>query len=126
MVKFREEIEIGNVIIVQAEREWPMNMGEDNCRALIYEDPEDVYGYCGCGMDMAILPVLIPRTWIVEDKPFEVEEHGFGTGLDCRVSGLNHNCVREYKIGNIDYLANFSCCRECAERAVKCGYAEWF
>ena len=75
---------------------------------------------------MAILHVLNPKIWIAEDKRLEVEEHGFGTGLDCRVSGLNHNCVREYKIGNIDYLANFSCCRECAERAVKCGYAEWF
>ncbi|MCJ7444705.1 MAG: hypothetical protein MUO26_09290 [Methanotrichaceae archaeon] len=101
-------------------------MGENNCRAVIYGDPEDVYGPCGCGIDIATLPVLIPRTWIVEDKPLEVEEHGFGTGLDYRrISGFNHNCVQEHEIDSIEFLANFSCCRECAERAVKCGYAVW-
>jgi len=44
-----------------------------------------MYGPCGCGMDIATLPVLIPRTWIVEDKPPEVEEYGFGAGLDYSV-----------------------------------------
>jgi hypothetical protein len=25
----------------------------------------------------------------------------------------------------VEYLANFSCCTECAEKAVACGYAVW-
>ncbi|MDD1742092.1 MAG: hypothetical protein LUQ47_02055 [Methanotrichaceae archaeon] len=104
----------------------PLIMDANNCKAIIYKEPEDMYGPCGCGMDMAILPVLLPKTWIVEDKPLEVEDHGFGTGLDYRrISGLNPNCVLEHQIENVEFIANFSCCRECAERASECGYAVW-
>jgi hypothetical protein len=106
-------------------RETP-RMSEHVCKAIIYKDLEDVYGPCGCGMDMATLPVLLPRTWLIEEKPEDVEEHAFCTGFDFRrVSGFSCNQVFEHEMDGLEFLANFSCCRECAERAVKCGYAVW-
>jgi len=36
-------------------------MSEFVCKAIIYKDLEDVYGPCGCGMDLATLPVLLPE-----------------------------------------------------------------
>jgi hypothetical protein len=101
-------------------------MSEFGCKAIIYKDIEDVYGSCGCGMDMAILPVLLPRHWLVEERPLEVEEHEFGKGFDSRrVSGFSCNKVFEHEMDGIAYMANFSCCRDCAERAVERGYAIW-
>ncbi len=101
-------------------------MTEYKCKAIIYEGPEDVYGPCGCGMDMATLPVLLPCSWLVEDKPSEVDDHDFGRGFDFRrVSGMSCNLVFEHEQDGLNFLANFSCCRECADRAVKCGYAVW-
>lgn len=101
-------------------------MTEYKCKAIIYKGPEDVYGPCGCGMDMAILPVLLPSYWLTEGDPSVVEDHEFGRGLDFRrVSGLSCNRVFEHEQDGSDFLANFSCCRECAERAVKFGYAVW-
>ena len=101
-------------------------MKEYKCKAIIYGGPEDVYGPCGCGMDMATLPVLLPCSWLVEDNPSEVDEHDFGRGFDFRrVSGMSYNQVFEHEQDGLDFLANFSCCRECADRAVKCGYAVW-
>jgi hypothetical protein len=101
-------------------------MGEFRQHAVIYRDMEDVYGPCGCGMDMAILPILLPRIWLAEERPAEVEEHEFGKGFDFRrVSGFSCNQVFEHEMEGVEYLANFSCCRDCAERAVKFGYAVW-
>lgn len=77
-------------------------------------------------MDMAILPVLLPRSWLVEERPPEVEDHEFCKGFDFRrVSGFSCNNVFEHVMDDIEYLANFSCCRECAQRAVERGYAVW-
>ena len=49
-------------------------------KAIVFEGPEDVYGPCGCGMDMAILPVLVPKVWYVEERPVAVEDQGFCRG----------------------------------------------
>jgi hypothetical protein len=96
------------------------------CKAIIYKGPEDVYGPCGCGMDMATLPVLLPSSWLLEENPDEVDAHAFGTGFDFRrISGMSCNKVFEHEIDGADFLANFSCCRDCAERAIACGYAVW-
>lgn len=101
-------------------------LGNFACKAVIYNGFEDVYGPCGCGMDMAILPVLLPRSWLVEERPPEVEDHEFCKGFDFRrVSGFSCNNVFEHTMDEVEYLANFSCCRECAQRAVECGYAVW-
>lgn len=95
-------------------------------KAIIYNGPEDVYGSCGCGMNMAIIPVLVPKDWYVEDCPSEVSDDEFCKGDDFRrVMGFSANNVFEHEIGDVVYLANFSCCRECAERAVALGYAVW-
>ena len=37
-------------------------MSEHVCKAIIYKDLEDVYGPCGCGMNLATLPILLPET----------------------------------------------------------------
>ncbi len=101
-------------------------MSEHTCKAIIYKDFEDVYGPCGCGMSLATLPVLLPRDWIVLERPSNVEQDEFCKGLDSRrVSGFTCNQVFEHEIGGVEYMANFSCCRECAEKAVECGYAVW-
>ncbi|NYT02062.1 MAG: hypothetical protein GKC10_04820 [Methanosarcinales archaeon] len=95
-------------------------------RAIVYDGPEDVYGSCGCGMDMAILPVLVPKVWYVEECPFDVEDQCFCRGDDFRRQvGLSANNVFEHEIQDQVYLANFSCCRDCARRAVESGYAVW-
>ncbi|MHC1631383.1 MAG: hypothetical protein ACXQT4_03680 [Methanotrichaceae archaeon] len=99
-------------------------MDEHTCKAIIYEGPEDTYGPCGCGLDMAILPVLLPKIWFEDEFPQEVIDHEFCKGFDCRrIIGLSCNQVFEYEIKGIIYLSNHSCCRECADRAVKSGYA---
>ena len=36
-------------------------MSEHLCKAIIFKDLEDVYGPCGCGMNLATLPILLPR-----------------------------------------------------------------
>jgi hypothetical protein len=114
----REELKIGE--------RGEEKMGEFRQHAVIYKDMEDVYGPCGCGMDMAILPMLIPRAWIIEEWPAVVEAHEFGKGFDFRrVSGFSCNQVFEHEMDGVEYLANFSCCRDCAERAVELGYAVW-
>ena len=96
------------------------------CKAIIYKDFEDVYGPCGCGMFLATLPILLPMHWLTEERPPEVEDHEFGKGFDSRrVAGFTCNQVLDHEIDGVNYLANFSCCRECAERAVACGYAVW-
>ncbi len=101
-------------------------MSEYNCKAIIYKDLEDLYGPCGCGMDLATLPLLLPKTWLLEEKPTEVEDHGFGTGMDYRrISGVSYNCVLDHKVEDVEFLANFSCCWDCASRAVESGYAVW-
>jgi hypothetical protein len=101
-------------------------MSEFTRKAVIFKDLEDVYGPCGCGMDMAILPVLLPREWLIEESPIMVDDHAFCTGMDFRrISGLSHSNVFEHQIEGEEFLANFSCCRECADRAVECGYAVW-
>jgi hypothetical protein len=101
-------------------------MSDFTRKAVIFKDLEDVYGPCGCGMDMAILPVLLPRDWLMEENPCMVDDHAFCTGLDFRrISGFSHNNVFEHQIEGEEFLANFSCCRECADRAVECGYAVW-
>ncbi|MBN1324588.1 MAG: hypothetical protein JW986_11415 [Methanotrichaceae archaeon] len=95
-------------------------------KAIVFRDPEDVYGSCGCGMDMAILPVLLPKAWYFEECPFEVDDHQFCRGDDARrVSGFSCNNVFEHEMQGVVYLANFSCCRDCAQRAVEKGYAVW-
>lgn len=101
-------------------------MNEYVCKAIIYKAPEDVYGPCGCGMDMAIFPMLLPKTWLLEENPSEVSEHGFCEGFDVRrLSGMACNRVLDYKDDGVEFFANFSCCYDCAERAVSCGYAVW-
>jgi len=101
-------------------------MSEYISKAIVYKNPEDVYGPCGCGMDMATLPVLLPRMWLVEECPSEIDDHDFGRGFDFRrVAGFSCNNVFEHVFEGTEYLANYSCCKECAERAVKCGYAVW-
>jgi len=106
-----------------------MVMTEDMPRcskAIVFEGPEDVYGPCGCGMDMAILPVLVPKVWYVEERPVAVEDQGFCLGQDYRrISGFSCTNVFEHHIGEDEYLANFSCCRRCAEQAVEQGFAVW-
>jgi hypothetical protein len=105
-------------------RTWDMT--DHKCKAIIYKGPEDVYGPCGCGMDMAILPILLPSSWLMEEKPQEVSDHAFGTGLDFRrVCGMSYNQVLEHEMDGESFIANFSCCRECAEKAVAFGYAVW-
>lgn len=92
-------------------------------KAIIYDGPEDTYGPCGCGMDMAIMPVLIPKIWFEDCFPQEAENDEFCKGLDCRrIAGLSCNNIFEEEIDDIPYLGNFSCCRECAQRAVDVGY----
>jgi hypothetical protein len=101
-------------------------MTDYKCKAIIYKGPEDVYGPCGCGMDLATLPVLLPSSWFQDENPSEVDEHDFCKGLDYRrVAGLSCNNVFEHIQDNMHFLANFSCCRECATRAVDHGYAVW-
>lgn len=101
-------------------------ISEPVCKAIIYKDLEDVYGPCGCGMDLATLPVLLPKAWLVEERPSQAEDHEFCKGFDFRrVSGMSCNQVFEHEMDDLEYLANFSCCRDCAERAVQCGYAVW-
>ena len=100
------------------------NMDHKIERAVVYDGPEDTYGPCGCGMDMAILPVLLPKIWFEDEFPIVAEDHEFCRGLDCRrVMGLSCNNIFEHEMGGVTYLANFSCCRECADRAVDEGYA---
>lgn len=95
-------------------------------KAIVFKGPEDTYGSCGCGMDMAILPVLVPKVWYVEECPGDVEGDMFCMGDDFRrVAGFSINNIFEHNLKGDVYLANFSCCRECAERAVKNGYAVW-
>jgi len=99
---------------------------EYRSKALIYRDFEDLFGPCGCGMNMATYAVLVPRHWLIEECPGEVADHEFCKGFDYRrISGLTCNNVFEHKIKEAEFLANYSCCSECAERAVKCGYAVW-
>ena len=101
-------------------------MSEFGCKAIIYKDLEDVYGPCGCGMDLATLPVLLPSHWLLEERPPEVEGHEFGKGSDFRrVSGFSCSQVLSHELEGVEFMANFSCCRDCAERAVACGYAVW-
>jgi len=101
-------------------------MSEPVCKAIIYKDLEDVYGPCGCGMTLATLPVLLPKAWLVEERPATAEDHEFCKGFDFRrISGMSCNQVFEHEMDDVEYLANFSCCQECAERAVQCGYAIW-
>jgi hypothetical protein len=93
-------------------------------KAIIYRDLEDVYGPCGCGKDMAMLPVLLPRHWLVEETPEEVAYHEFCKGFDYRRAvGMSCSNVFEHLVDGVEFLANYSCCKECAERAVSCGYA---
>jgi hypothetical protein len=95
-------------------------------KAIIFKGPEDVYGPCGCGLDMAILPVLIPKIWFEDCHPSDAENDSFCSGFDSRrASGMSYGCIHEHTIDNIVYLTNFSCCVQCAERAVQCGYAVW-
>lgn len=101
-------------------------MSEFTFKAIIYKGPEDVYGPCGCGMDMATLPILLPRAWLMEEKPHEVDDDGFCIGFDYRrVSGFSCSRVFEHEMEGNEYLANYSCCKECAEKAVAQGYAIW-
>lgn len=101
-------------------------MSEYISKAIIYRDFEDVYGPCGCGMDLATLPVLLPRDWVILERPAAAEGDEFGKGCDFRrTSGFTFNNVFEYEMEGVEYLANFSCCVECAERAVATGYAAW-
>ncbi len=101
-------------------------MSEFVCKAIIYKDLEDVYGPCGCGMDLATLPVLLPRDWVILERPSQAEEHEFCKGFDFRrISGFSCNQIFEHEMDDKEYIANFSCCKDCAERAVKCGYAVW-
>jgi hypothetical protein len=101
-------------------------MCEFVCKAIIYKDLEDVYGPCGCGMNMATLPVLLPRDWVVVERPSPAEDQEFCKGFDFRrTSGFTCNQIFEHEIDGVEYMANFSCCKECAERAVECGYAVW-
>jgi len=99
-------------------------MSDFTVKAIIYKDPENVYGPCGCGMDLATLPVLLPRDWLLYECPFEVNDHEFCRGFDYRrIEGFSCSRVFDHKVDGVEFLANFSCCRECAERAVKAGYA---
>jgi len=101
-------------------------MSECVCKAIIYEDLEDVYGPCGCGMSLATLPVLLPRDWAVLERPPEAEYDEFCNGSDFRsVAGFSCNNVFEYEMDGVEYMANFSCCRECAEKAIEQGYATY-
>ncbi len=101
-------------------------MSEPVHKAIIYKDIEDVYGPCGCGMNLATLPVLLPRDWAMVERPSQAEEHEFCKGFDFRrTSGFTCNQVLEHEMDGVDYLANFSCCSECAQKAVECGYAVW-
>ena len=96
------------------------------CKAIIYEDCEDVYGPCGCGMTLATLPVLLPRDWVVLERPHQAECDDFCKGLDYRrSSGMSCSNIFEHEMEGVEYMANFSCCRECAEKAVAQGYAVW-
>ncbi|HII06983.1 MAG TPA: hypothetical protein HA349_06625 [Methanotrichaceae archaeon] len=93
-------------------------------KAIVYDGPEDTYGPCGCGMDMAILPVLLPKIWFEDEFPIVANDHEFCRGVDCRrIMGLSCNRVFEHEMEGVTYLSNFSCCRECADRAVDEGYA---
>ncbi|GAB6264591.1 MAG: hypothetical protein STSR0001_00350 [Methanothrix sp.] len=96
------------------------------CKAIIYEDFEDVYGPCGCGITLATLPVLLPRDWVVLERPLQAECDDFCKGLDYRrISGMSCSNIFEHEMEGVEYMANFSCCRECAEKAVAQGYAVW-
>lgn len=93
-------------------------------KAIIYDGPEDTYGPCGCGMGMAIIPVLVPKIWFEDKFPDEADYDEFCRGFDCRrVSGMSCNNVLEHEIEGETYLTNFSCCWECAQKAVDGGYA---
>jgi hypothetical protein len=95
-------------------------------KAIIYKDFEDLFGPCGCGMGMATYAVLMPRHWLIEEYPDEVADHEFCRGFDYRrVSNFSCNNVFEHTIKGTEFLSNYSCCKECADRAVKCGYAVW-
>lgn len=101
-------------------------MSEQVCKAIIYKDLEDVYGPCGCGMNLATLPVLLPRDWVVVERPPQAEQDEFCKGFDFRrTSGFSCNNVFEHEMDGIEYMANFSCCSECADKAVAKGYATY-
>ena len=101
-------------------------MSELAFKAIIYKDLEDVYGPCGCGMNLATLPVLLPRDWVVVERPAQAENDEFCKGFDFRrTSGFSCNNVFEHEMDGIEYMANFSCCSECAEKAVEQGYATY-
>ncbi len=113
-------------MIIPAECGRRSKVSECTFKAIIYKDLEDVYGPCGCGMDMAMWPVLLPRAWMVEEKPRDADDDGFCIGFDYRrVAGMSCTRVFEHEMDGVDYLANYSCCKECAEKAVKAGYAVW-
>jgi hypothetical protein len=77
-------------------------------------------------MNLATLPILLPRDWVILERPAEAEDDEFCKGFDFRrTSGFSCNNVFEHEMEGTDYLANFSCCQECAEKAVERGYAIW-
>jgi len=98
-------------------------MCEKVCKAIIYKDLEDVYGPCGCGMNLATCPYFCPEigsSWSVLSRQNAMS---FGKGDDFRrISGFTCNNVFEHEMEGAEYLANFSCCSECAEKAVEKGY----
>ena len=92
-------------------------MSEQVCKAIIYKDLEDVYGPCGCGMNLATLPVLLPRDWVIVERPAQAEYDEFGKGFDFRrTSGFTCNQVFEHEMDGIrvhgQLLLLFGVCRE--------------
>ena len=58
------------------------------------------------------------------ERPDQAEYDEFGKGDDFRrISGFTCNQVFEHEMEGTEYMANFSCCTECAEKAVERGYA---
>ncbi len=96
------------------------------CKAIIYKGSGRRVRSLWMRHGLGHPPMLLPRSWLIEERPSEVEDHEFGKGFDFRrVAGFSCNNVFEHEMDGMEYLANFSCCRECAERAVQCGYAVW-
>jgi hypothetical protein len=63
---------------------------------------------------------------VVLERPLQAECDDFCKGLDYRrISGMSCSNIFEHEMEGVEYMANFSCCRECAEKAVAQGYAVW-
>ena len=97
-------------------------MSSTPLKAIIIRENEDYWGPCNCGCDVSTWDVRIPRAWL-NNRPdidfFRGEDYRRQTGFSC-------NKIFEAEYEDELYWVNFSCCKECAEKAVRDGLARWW